>query len=102
VLHDVTTLKRLESVRREFVANVSHELRTPLTSIKGFVETLAAGADEQPDERRRFLAIIGHHVERLNTLVEDLLTLSHLEKDAVNGGVELDQTVLDAVVKDAG
>ena len=81
VLNDVTRLRRLERVRRDFVANVSHELRTPITTIKGFVETLQEGAILNPDDADRFLAIIGNHTERLNAIIEDLLALSWLEQD---------------------
>lgn len=81
VLNDVTKLRRLEAVRRDFVANVSHELRTPITSIKGFVETLQDGAIDGPDARR-FLDIISKHADRLNAIIEDLLSLSHLEQEA--------------------
>ncbi len=77
--HDVTELRRLEQLRTEFVANVSHELRTPLTSIKGFAETLLDGAAEVPELRKRFLKIIEAETLRLQRLIEDLLTLSHLE-----------------------
>lgn len=80
VLNDITRLRRLENVRRDFVANVSHELKTPITSIKGFVETLLDGAMESPDECERFLRIVGKHADRLNNIIEDLLTLSHLEQ----------------------
>lgn len=79
VSHDVTELRRLEQLRTEFVANVSHELRTPLTSIKGFAETLLDGAAEAPELRTRFLRIIQAETLRLQRLIEDLLTLSHLE-----------------------
>jgi signal transduction histidine kinase len=80
VLHDITQLKHLEEMRRDFVANVSHELRTPLTIIKGFAETLVDDdATLQPEPRRRFLGKIVSNAERLNVLVEDLLTLSRLE-----------------------
>jgi len=79
VFHDVTRLKRLEAMRRDFVANVSHELRTPLTAIRGYSETLLSGALDDPDSARRFLSIIERHAERLGRLVEDLLTLSDLE-----------------------
>ncbi len=85
VFHDVTSLRRLENVRREFVANVSHELKTPITSIKGFVETLIDENPEDADKRLRFLNIIRTHAERLNTLIEDLLALSRIEQ---NGDVE--------------
>ncbi len=100
VLHDVTHLKRLENIRRDFVANVSHELRTPLTSIKGFVETLLDGAMENAAERERFLAIIDNHVNRLNSIIEDLMTLSRLEKEAEQEP-EFSSMGLDAIVKDA-
>jgi two-component system phosphate regulon sensor histidine kinase PhoR len=79
VLNDVTRLKRLESIRRDFVANVSHELRTPITSIQGFVETLKEGALADPEDARRFLDIIARHADRLNAIIEDLLALSRLE-----------------------
>lgn len=80
VLHDVTRLMQLETVRRDFVANVSHELKTPITSIKGFVETLADGALEDPEQARRFLGIIGRHAERLEDIIEDLMALARLEQ----------------------
>jgi signal transduction histidine kinase len=80
VLHDITKLKELEVMRREFVANVSHELRTPLTIIKGFAETLIDDAESiQPEARQRFLDKILNNAERLHVLVEDLLTISRLE-----------------------
>ena len=79
VIADLTQMHRLENLRREFVANVSHELRTPLTSIRGFVETLRTG-DPTPEERERFLDIVGRQVERLHALVEDLLDLSRIEQ----------------------
>lgn len=81
VLNDVTRLRRLERVRRDFVANVSHELRTPITTIKGFVETLQSGAIHNPSDAERFLNIIANHTERLNAIIEDLLALSWLEQD---------------------
>ncbi|MEW6052101.1 MAG: ATP-binding protein [Candidatus Zixiibacteriota bacterium] len=80
VLHDITALRRLENLRRDFVANVSHELKTPITSIKGFVETLRDGAVEHAEDARRFLGIIEKHVDRLNNIIEDLLTLSRIEQ----------------------
>ncbi len=81
VLHDITRLKELENLRRDFVANVSHELRTPITAIQGFVETLLEGAMEEPDNRRRFLEIIEKQSERLKSIIEDLLTLSRIEEE---------------------
>ncbi|MGH7407000.1 MAG: two-component system histidine kinase PnpS [Candidatus Methylomirabilales bacterium] len=83
VLHDISELRRLEQVRREFVANVSHELRTPLTSIQGYLETLLDGALEEPATARRFLEVAHTHAERLGRLVGDLLQLSDLETGRV-------------------
>ncbi len=80
VFHDMTELRRLENVRREFVTNVSHELRTPLTSIKGFVETLLGGALKDPPAGERFLKIIAEETDRLGRLVEDILTLGEIEQ----------------------
>ncbi len=79
VFHDVTRLKRLETIRTDFVANVTHEIRTPLTAIIGFAETLQQGAFENPETARKFLRTIRENAERLNRLVDDLLTLSGLE-----------------------
>lgn len=101
VMHDVTHLNRLENIRRDFVANVSHELRTPLTGIKGFVETLLDGAMEVAQDRRRFLGIINEQVNRLNLLIEDLLTISRLEKDDTQETVEMSVCSLDGPVKAA-
>ncbi len=79
VFYDLTQIKRLESVRADFVANVSHELRTPLTAIKGYAETLLNGAIKDEVTAQRFLEIIDRHSERLSRLIDDLLTLSNLE-----------------------
>jgi len=81
VLHDITELRKLERVRRDFVANVSHELRTPLTAIQGFAETLLAGAIDDSQNRVRFLEIILEHSRRLARLTEDLLMLSKMDAD---------------------
>ncbi|MDI6854068.1 MAG: ATP-binding protein [Deltaproteobacteria bacterium] len=82
VFHDITTLKQLENTRRDFVANVSHELKTPITAIKGFVETLLAGALKEPENADNFLRIIAQHTDRLNEIIDDLLSLSRIEQDA--------------------
>jgi two-component system phosphate regulon sensor histidine kinase PhoR len=81
VLNDITRLKELERIRRDFVANVSHELKTPITSILGFVETLSDGAIEDREEAHRFLDIIASQSQRLNAIIEDLLQLSRLEQN---------------------
>ncbi len=83
VIHDITEIRRLETVRSDFVANVSHELKTPLTSIKGFVETLLEGALDDKKNNRNFLKIIQEHADRLDRLVDDLLSLSHLESKEI-------------------
>ena len=92
--------KKAAAIRKEFVANVSHELKTPLTSISGFIETLQAGAAENPEIRTRFIDIIAIETARLKRLIEDLLVLSDIEskketaecafnvKDAINSTVE--------------
>jgi two-component system phosphate regulon sensor histidine kinase PhoR len=79
VFHDLTRLKQLERQREEFVANVSHELRTPLSLIKGYVETLLDGARNDPAVAERFLKIIERNANRLDLLIQDLLTISALE-----------------------
>ena len=90
VLNDVTRLRRLENIRRDFVANVSHEIKTPVTAIKGFVETLHDGSIRNSRDAERFLGIIGKHVDRLNAIIEDLLSLSRIEQD-----VEREEIVLE-------
>ncbi len=81
VLNDVTRIRRLESLRRDFVANVSHELRTPITSIKGFVETLQSDPPPEAEASVRFLGIINRQADRLQAIIDDLLSLSRLEQD---------------------
>jgi two-component system phosphate regulon sensor histidine kinase PhoR len=83
VFHDLTRLKQLERTREEFVANVSHELRTPLSLIKGYVETLLDGARSNPEVAERFLKIIERNAQRLDLLIQDLLTISALEAGRV-------------------
>lgn len=78
-LHDVTSVKKLEQIRTEFVSNVTHELKTPLTSIRGFVETLRNGAIEDSSVATKFLEIIDIEAERLHTLINDILQLSEIE-----------------------
>ncbi|MGR0480463.1 MAG: ATP-binding protein [Candidatus Electronema sp. V4] len=88
VFHDITRLKRLETMRRDFAANVSHELKTPITAISGFVETLRDGALHEPDAER-FLDIIARNVRRLRTIIEDLLALARLEQEEESGQISL-------------
>lgn len=82
--------KAAEMLRREFVANVSHELKTPLTSISGFIETLQAGASEDPEIRHKFIDIIAIETARLKRLIEDLLVLSDIENRRDSDGSEFD------------
>jgi two-component system phosphate regulon sensor histidine kinase PhoR len=97
VLHDITRQKKLEVVRKDFVANVSHELRTPLSVIKGYVETLVDNHRDIPlEDRERFLRTIQRHTERLNSLLEDLLVLSRLE--SINPGLRRESTSLDSLI----
>ncbi|MEM1448271.1 MAG: ATP-binding protein [Planctomycetota bacterium] len=82
VLHDISEIRRLERIRRDFVANVSHELKTPLTSIRGYVEALLDGALEDDDNNVRFLEKVENNVLRLNHLVTDLLSLARIESQS--------------------
>ena len=91
VINDVTQLRRLENMRKDFVANVSHEIKTPLTAIKGFVETLHQGDVDQPEERKRFLGIIQKHVDRLSSIIEDLLSLSRIEQEGEMPAIQFEK-----------
>ena len=86
VFYDITQLERLERVRQEFLSNISHELRTPLTSILAYVETLEDSAIDDPDNNRRFLAVIRRNAERMHGLIADIAELSQIE----SGNVSLD------------
>lgn len=103
VLHDITTLRRLENIRRDFVANVSHELKTPITSIKGFVETLMDGAINNREDALRFLEIIARQADRLYAIIEDLLSLSRLEQEKDKESISLEpysiRSLLESVVE---
>jgi two-component system phosphate regulon sensor histidine kinase PhoR len=99
VLNDVTRLKRLETMRRDFVANVSHELKTPITSIKGFVETLLSGAMDKPEDNKRFLEIVAGQADRLNAIIDDLLSLSQLEQDAEKAKIVIEEIGLKPVLE---
>ena len=79
ILHDITQLKKLEQTRKDFVANISHEIKTPITAIKGFAETLLEGALHDTEHAEKFLKIIKANSERINSLVDDLMTISKIE-----------------------
>ena len=89
VMNDVTKLRRLETIRRDFVANVSHELRTPITSIRGYVETLLDGALDNREDSVKFLQIVLRQSERLNAIIDDLLALSRIEQESQEGEIAL-------------
>ena len=97
VFRDLTRLKQLERTREEFVANVSHELRTPLSLIKGYVETLLDGARDNPEVAERFLKIIERNANRLDLLIQDLLTISALESEKIK--LNLQPVALRALVE---
>ena len=101
VLHDVTRLRHLEHIRRDFVANVSHELRTPITSIKGFVETLLDEAVEDKANALRFLGIVLKQVNRLDAIISDLLVLSRIERGAEDQMIETGPEPLGEVLRAA-
>jgi two-component system phosphate regulon sensor histidine kinase PhoR len=101
VLNDVSRIKKLEQLRKEFVADVSHELKTPITSIQGYVETLMDGAMNDREEAGRFLAIVARHADRLNTIIEDLLLLSRLDQAPEAAKLEKDESSVAAVLATA-
>jgi two-component system phosphate regulon sensor histidine kinase PhoR len=101
VLNDITNFRRLENIRKDFVANVSHELKTPITSIKGFVETLLDGAISDPNDSQRFLRIIAKQADRLHAIIEDLLSLSKIEQCEDAGDIELQESSLHEVLESA-
>jgi two-component system phosphate regulon sensor histidine kinase PhoR len=84
VINDRMKFKKLENIRKDFVANVSHELKTPVTSIKGFVETLLEGDLTNPAQTRQFLDVIAKNTQRLDAIIDDLLSLSRLEEGKRN------------------
>jgi len=101
VLNDVTEIKRLENMRRDFAANVSHEIKTPLTAIKGFVETLIDVGTEDPSETQKFLSIVQKHVDRLAAIVEDLKRLSQIERADEADGISLARGSIAEVIQAA-
>ena len=92
-------LRKLENIRRDFVANVSHELKTPITSIKGFVETLLGGALDSPEDSKRFLEIVAGQADRLNAIIDDLLVLSRLEQDSEKVEIIIEESGLKPVLE---
>lgn len=90
VLHDITRLRRLESVRRDFVANVSHEIKTPISAIKAAVETLLDDEHMPPAPRKNFTGIIARQTDRLDAIIEDLLSLTRLEQEGQTVADELE------------
>ena len=100
VMDDRTRLKKLEETRREFVANVSHELKTPVTAIKGYVETLLEGVDDKEMEKR-FLKILRRQSARLETLVEDVLTLSKMDSDIGKPKLNISRVRLCMIIEEA-
>lgn len=101
VLNDVTQLRQLENVRRDFAANVSHEIKTPLTAIKGFVETLLHNTVDRPEETRRFLGIIARHVDRLEAIIDDLMKLSRIEQQDEKQEIKLETQPIEKVIQRA-
>jgi two-component system phosphate regulon sensor histidine kinase PhoR len=100
VMNDITRIQRLENMRRDFVANVSHELKTPITTIKGYLETLSDGAFEDADTARRFLGIANRNADRLNAILDDLLSLSRLEQRG-GEGLEFESGSLEGLASSA-
>ncbi|RJP18580.1 MAG: HAMP domain-containing protein [Candidatus Abyssobacteria bacterium SURF_5] len=101
VVNDITNVRRLENVRRDLVANVSHELKTPITSIKGSVETLLDGAIQKPDDAAKFLSIIAKQADRLNSLIDDLLTLARIEQETEEERIELTAARIIDIIRNA-
>ena len=97
VMNDITRTQHLENMRRDFVANVSHELKTPITNVKGYLETLADGVMDDPETAKRFLAISIRNADRLNAILDDLLSLSRLEQQG-GEGLEFEIRPLDDII----
>ena len=100
VVHDVTRLRRLEQVQRDFVANVSHELKTPITSMHASVETLLSGAIEDPAKARQFLAILARQTARLDAITEDLLSLARVEATVEESRLQTESLALDGLLSE--
>jgi two-component system phosphate regulon sensor histidine kinase PhoR len=101
VLNDITKLKKLENVRRDFIANVSHELRTPITSIKGYAETLIDGALDDREKSEKFINIVLNQANRLNSIIEDLLSLSKLDRESDESELVTEECKIIDIIKSA-
>lgn len=101
VLNDISRLKRMEKIRKEFVANVSHEMKTPLTAINGAVETLLSGALINSRDAEKFLMMIKNNAERLNAIVNDLLLLAQIEHEDEKLGIKLEERALKGILESA-
>lgn len=101
VINDVTKMRRLESTRREFVANASHELKTPVTAIKGSIETLREGALSNPRDAERFLDMMGRQADYLQSIIEDLLSLARIEQAAEENKLAAERQPISPVLQDA-
>ncbi len=101
VINDITRLRKMERMRRDFVTNISHELKTPITSILGYTETLRTEAEEEKSSKKNFLDIIYKQSTRLQAIVEDLLALSSIEDDTEKGRIELREKNVDLVLQNA-
>ena len=99
VLHNVTQIRKLERIRKDFVANVSHELKTPITAIRGFVETLMESDMIESDSAMHFLQIILKHTNQLHAVIEDLLSLSRLEQESSNDTMKGQNVSLEEILR---
>jgi len=99
VLNDISNLKHLDTLKRDLIANVSHELKTPVTTIKGFIETLQDGAIDNPKDAERFLNIVSKHIDRLDMIIDDILTLSKLEQNEITDKIELEEQLIKPIFK---
>lgn len=105
VINDVTNLKYIDTLKKDLVANVSHELKTPVTTIKGFIETLKDGAIDDPKNSLKFINIISKHIDRLNLIIDDLLSLSRIEQATAESSQiyfanENIRSIIDSVIED--
>ncbi|MEJ2199450.1 MAG: ATP-binding protein [Desulfuromonadaceae bacterium] len=101
VLNDITRLRHLENLRRDFVANVSHELKTPITAIKGWAETLQSGDENLSKEQQEPIGIIVRQADRLNAIINDLLNLSRIEQGQEQSKIDFQTTKLSSIIESA-